>query len=73
MWASVYHHARTIEPVESRSRARCWCGCKRRGTHVGKANGMCMTAPMCEMQAHRWRRDPGDKPRALPQPPEDAR
>lgn len=63
-WASVYHHKRTIEPVESRSRARCWCGCKRRGTHVGKANGMCMTAPMCEMQARRWLRNPDDKPRA---------
>jgi hypothetical protein len=46
-------HARYSEPVEPRSRRRCHCGCKRRATHKGMANGVCLTQA-CELGIARW-------------------
>ena len=40
-----------------RSRRRCDCGCGRRATHVGTANGIAMMSG-CELQVARWVRDP---------------
>lgn len=54
-WASAVEHRRYMQPVKTRR--RCWCGCKRRATHVGLANGLALTAPLCELTARRWVRD----------------
>ena len=35
-------HIRYAEPVASTSRRRCGCGCKRRATHIGMANGVAL-------------------------------
>lgn len=57
-YANIFTHKRAIEKVSPKSRQRCWCGCNRRGTHYGTANGIGMTSPMCEMQARRWMKSP---------------
>lgn len=49
-------HVRYAEPVPSTSRRRCYCGCKRRATHYGMANGMALTTA-CELTVRRWVRD----------------
>lgn len=41
------------EPVDSKSRRRCGCGCGRRATHRGMANGVCLTMG-CELSMRRW-------------------
>lgn len=51
-WASATEHRRYMMPVQTRQ--RCWCGCKRRATHTGFANGMALTAPLCELAVRRW-------------------
>jgi len=51
-WANIAVHQRYMQPVKTRR--RCWCGCKTRATHTGFANGLAMTAPMCELAARRW-------------------
>src|SRR6266852_905611 len=56
-YASEIDHIRYIEPVLPRSRRRCHCGCKRRATHVGKANGIALTLG-CELAMRRWIRLP---------------
>lgn len=56
-WASARVHLRYADPIDGRSRRRCHCGCKRRATHVGKANGIALTSG-CEIQVRRWVRDP---------------
>lgn len=54
---SAVDHHRYSQSVDPRSRRRCGCGCKRRATHLGMANGIClMTA--CELAVARWVRDP---------------
>ncbi len=55
-WGSVDHHTLYTEPVEPRSRRRCCCGCKRRATHRGMANGLAMMAG-CEWSVAKWIRD----------------
>jgi hypothetical protein len=40
-------------PVDPKSRRRCHCGCKRRATHRGMANGVCLTTA-CELAIRRW-------------------
>ncbi len=55
VWASSTAHRRYIEPVKTRR--RCWCGCKQRATHQGMANGVALTAPLCEFAGRRWVRD----------------
>jgi hypothetical protein len=54
--ASSEEHVRYMEPVPLRSRRRCHCGCKRRATHLGKANGIALITG-CELRVARWVRD----------------
>ncbi len=46
-------HIRYAEPVPCTSRRRCHCGCKRRATHRGMANGVCLTTA-CDLAIRRW-------------------
>ena len=41
------------EKVDSKSRRRCNCGCGRRASHRGMANGVCLTMG-CELSMRRW-------------------
>lgn len=50
---SSIEHTRYAEPTDSRSRRRCHCGCKRRATHVGMANGIALSMG-CELAVARW-------------------
>lgn len=52
-WASAVEHKRYMVPIP-KTRRRCWCGCKQLATHMGAANGIGMTLPMCELAARRW-------------------
>jgi len=52
-WGSQDDHVRYAEPMESRSRRRCSCGCKRRATHKGMANGVCLRSG-CDLSIRRW-------------------
>jgi hypothetical protein len=54
---SMLEHRRYSSPAPPRSRRRCHCGCKRRATHLGMANGLCLTMG-CEFHVARWVRDP---------------
>lgn len=56
-WGSALEHVRYMEPVLPRSRRRCHCGCKRRATHTGKANGVALMKG-CELSVARWVREP---------------
>lgn len=47
------HHDRYALPVRPRSRRRCHCGCGKRATHLGCANGMALTVG-CEWYVRRW-------------------
>lgn len=47
---------RGMKPVSSRSRRRCFCGCKKRATHMGM-NGEIGLVTACEMYIRRWVRD----------------
>jgi hypothetical protein len=40
-------------PVEPKSRRRCQCGCKRRATRRGMANGVCLVMG-CYLAIRRW-------------------
>jgi len=62
--------ARYAEPVCSKSRRRCKCGCKRRATHRGMNNGISLITA-CELQVMRWVRDPATafSVRKRPSPP----
>ena len=40
-------------PAPGTSRRRCSCGCARRATHRGMANGVCLTTA-CELAIARW-------------------
>lgn len=53
---SAAEHVRYAEPVWSTSRRRCACGCKKRATHVGMANGLALLRG-CELRIRRWVRD----------------
>lgn len=61
--ASCVEHVRYCEPIYSRSRRRCYCGCGKRASHVGKANGIALSSG-CEMAMKRWVVDPFWKQRA---------
>lgn len=41
------------EPVDAKSRRRCGCGCRRRATHHGMANGVCLIMG-CDLSMRRW-------------------
>lgn len=51
--ASAVEHVRYSQPVRPSSRRRCHCGCKRRATHMGMANGLGLTTG-CELAIARW-------------------
>lgn len=44
------------EPVDSKSRRRCGCGCARRATHRGMANGVCLTMG-CDLSMRSWAKE----------------
>lgn len=52
-YASASAHVRYSQPVRPQSRRRCYCGCNRRATHAGMANGVCLTTG-CELTIARW-------------------
>ena len=54
---------RTLAPVPSTSRQRCFCGCEQRATHALQAGGCCM-GTACEMFGRRWLKDPIEAMRA---------
>ena len=47
---------RYYQLVASTSRRRCDCGCQKRATHLGMANGVCLMIG-CELYVRRWIRD----------------
>jgi hypothetical protein len=53
---SASEHKRYYLPVATKSRKKCHCGCNRRATHKGMANGVCLTTG-CELYIRRWVRD----------------
>lgn len=60
---SSVEHVRYAMPVKPTSRRRCCCGCKRRATHLGMANGVCLTTA-CELAIRRWVKTGNLKPRS---------
>jgi hypothetical protein len=52
-YGSALKHVRYAVPVDSTSRRRCHCGCKRRATHRGMANGVALVTA-CELAVRRW-------------------
>jgi len=52
-YGNALEHHRYIQPVEPRSRRRCHCGCGKRATHLGMANGVGL-AMGCELSMRRW-------------------
>lgn len=40
-----------------RTRRIYFCGCNRRSGLIGMANGVALTAPICELAARRWIRN----------------
>lgn len=61
--ASASEHVRYMDPAPNRRR-RCRCGCGGAVTHLGKANGICLTDG-CELSMRRWVRDWGAAGRML--------
>ena len=56
-------HARYFCEASPRSRRRCHCGCKRRATYCGMANGVSLTMG-CELYIRRWMKDSYNSSRA---------
>jgi hypothetical protein len=52
-FGSSAEHVRYAQPADPKSRRRCHCGCKRRATHMGMANGVALTTA-CELAVRRW-------------------
>lgn len=52
---SAVEHVRYSEaiPRSDRRRRKCCCGCGRRSTHRGFANGVCLMSG-CELAVARW-------------------
>ncbi len=50
---SSREHVRYALPAPPRSRRRCSCGCGRRASHRGMANGVCLLSG-CELSIRRW-------------------
>lgn len=55
-YGSTTEHQRYMEPVKSKSRQRCHCGCKTQATHLGMANGLALMSG-CDLYVRRWVRD----------------
>jgi len=54
--ANAAQHRRTMKTALPWSLVRCCCGCDRRATHLGFADGYCMMSG-CELTVRRWVRD----------------
>lgn len=54
-YSSAADHVRYMEPKPTSGKGwrKCYCGCGRRATHRGMANGICL-ASGCEMSMMRW-------------------
>lgn len=52
-WGSALEHIRYMEPQPANSRRRCPCGCRKRATHLGMANGVGLISG-CEPSMLRW-------------------
>lgn len=54
-WSSAAEHVRYMEAVDRHDRHRrmCRCGCRKRITHRGFANGICLMSG-CELTVLRW-------------------
>ena len=52
-WGSSNAHVRYMESIESKSRRRCHCGCKKRAAYIGMANGVALITG-CELSIRRW-------------------
>ncbi len=53
-WGSASDHVRYAEAIgKTRNWRKCPCGCTRRSTHRGMANGMCLMHG-CELRVARW-------------------
>lgn len=58
-WGSAKAHARYREPIDRGDpgwRRLCNCGCRKRQSHRGMANGVCLMSG-CELRVRRWVRD----------------
>ena len=54
--AEAMQYKRTVTPAMPWSLVRCHCGCDRRVSHLGLADGACMISG-CELTVRRWVRD----------------
>lgn len=52
-WGSSTLHARYFVKLPAKSRRLCRCGCRRRSTHSGMANGVVLVTG-CELSVRRW-------------------
>lgn len=54
-WGSADEHSRYSHPYDKKDRRRrmCHCGCRKRVTHAGMANGICLMSG-CELTVARW-------------------
>lgn len=55
-WGSSSEHVRYMEAKPAKARRHCHCGCKRRATHYGCANGVTLISG-CELRVRRWVRE----------------
>lgn len=55
--ANAFTDPRTKVLAPPKSRRRCHCGCNRRATHMGQANGVTMVMG-CELSIARWVQSP---------------
>lgn len=58
-WGNAFEHRRYMQALSPDSAARrrlCRCGCRKRVTHLGMANGVAL-AFGCELSMRRWVRD----------------
>jgi hypothetical protein len=54
-WGSSKDHVRYVEPRPG-ERRRCRCGCRKRASHAGVANGVTLIQG-CDLSMRRWVRD----------------
>lgn len=55
-YGSAVAHQRYMQEINNRSRKNCHCGCEKRATRIGMANGVCLVVG-CELYIRRWLRD----------------
>lgn len=58
---------RYMQAVDPKSRRLCRCGCRKRATHLGMANGVAL-ATGCELSIRRWVKFGLNQPRYRPKP-----